>query len=131
LGRDSRELRPSNQYILVRVRLRLFATLDKAKPYKENIRGLNLATVMCITITELISFHLHKSQLSEECLCLSSMWYKTHVFNVIMRLVSPHCNFLLHPTLDTVNLCKYFRFKKVLHAAATKESKNRESPSGP
>jgi hypothetical protein len=28
----------------------MFATLDKAKPYAEKIRGLNLTAVMCTTV---------------------------------------------------------------------------------
>jgi hypothetical protein len=30
--------------------MKMFATLDKAKPHTENIRGLNLAAVMCTTV---------------------------------------------------------------------------------
>jgi hypothetical protein len=30
--------------------MQLFITLDKAKPDTENIRGLNLAVVMCMTV---------------------------------------------------------------------------------
>jgi hypothetical protein len=30
--------------------MRMIATLDKAKPDIENIRGLNLAAVMCMTV---------------------------------------------------------------------------------
>jgi hypothetical protein len=32
------------------IKMRMFATLDKAKPDTENIRGLNLAAVMCMTV---------------------------------------------------------------------------------
>jgi hypothetical protein len=32
------------------MKMKLFATLDKEKPAKENIRGLNLAAVMCMTV---------------------------------------------------------------------------------
>jgi hypothetical protein len=32
------------------MKMRMFATLDKAKPDIENIRGLNLAAVMCVTV---------------------------------------------------------------------------------
>jgi hypothetical protein len=32
------------------MKMQLFATLDKAKPDTENIRGLNLAAVMCMTV---------------------------------------------------------------------------------
>jgi hypothetical protein len=31
----------------------MFATLDKPKPETENIRGLNLAAVMCMTVSNL------------------------------------------------------------------------------
>jgi hypothetical protein len=31
------------------MKMKMFATLDKAKPDTENIRGLNLAVVMCMT----------------------------------------------------------------------------------
>jgi hypothetical protein len=30
--------------------MKMFATFDKAKPDTENIRGLNLAAVMCTTV---------------------------------------------------------------------------------
>jgi hypothetical protein len=30
--------------------MKMFATLDKAKRHTENIRGLNLAAVMCTTV---------------------------------------------------------------------------------
>jgi hypothetical protein len=30
--------------------MRMFATLDKAKPDTENIRGVNLAEVTCMTV---------------------------------------------------------------------------------
>jgi hypothetical protein len=30
--------------------IKMFATLDKARPDTENIRGLNLAAVMCMTV---------------------------------------------------------------------------------
>jgi hypothetical protein len=41
------------------MKMQLFITLDKAKPDTENIRGLNLAAVMCMTVieTELSSFN--------------------------------------------------------------------------
>jgi hypothetical protein len=32
------------------MKMQMFATLDKAKPDTENIRGLNLAAVMCTTV---------------------------------------------------------------------------------
>jgi hypothetical protein len=32
------------------MKMRMFATLDKAKPDTENIRGLNVAAVMCMTV---------------------------------------------------------------------------------
>jgi hypothetical protein len=32
------------------MRMRMFATLDKAKPITENIRGFNLVAVMCTTV---------------------------------------------------------------------------------
>jgi hypothetical protein len=32
------------------MKMQLFVTLDKAKPDTENIKGLNLAAVMCMTI---------------------------------------------------------------------------------
>jgi hypothetical protein len=32
------------------MKMKMFATLDKAKPDTENIRGLNLAAVMCMTV---------------------------------------------------------------------------------
>jgi hypothetical protein len=32
------------------MKMKKFATLDKAKPDTENIRGLNLAAVMCTTV---------------------------------------------------------------------------------
>jgi hypothetical protein len=33
-----------------RIKMKMFVTLDKAKPDIENIRGLNLAVVMCTTV---------------------------------------------------------------------------------
>jgi hypothetical protein len=32
------------------MKMKMFATLDKAKPDTENIRGLNLAAAMCTTV---------------------------------------------------------------------------------
>jgi hypothetical protein len=32
------------------MKIKIFVTLDKAKPHTENIRGLNLAVVMCTTV---------------------------------------------------------------------------------
>jgi hypothetical protein len=32
------------------IKMKMFATLDKARPDTENIRGLNLAAVMCTTV---------------------------------------------------------------------------------
>jgi hypothetical protein len=32
------------------MKMKMFATLDKARPHTENIRGLNLAAVMCTTV---------------------------------------------------------------------------------
>jgi hypothetical protein len=32
------------------IKMKMFATLDKEKPDTENIRGLNLAAVMCTTV---------------------------------------------------------------------------------
>jgi hypothetical protein len=32
------------------MKMKMFATLDKAKPDTENIRGLNLAVAMCTTV---------------------------------------------------------------------------------
>jgi hypothetical protein len=32
------------------IQMKMFATLDKAKPDTENIRGLNLTAVMCMTV---------------------------------------------------------------------------------
>jgi hypothetical protein len=32
------------------MKMKLFTILDKAKPDTENIRGLNLAAVMCMTV---------------------------------------------------------------------------------
>jgi hypothetical protein len=34
------------------MKTKMFATLDKAKPDTENIRALNLAAVMCMTVQE-------------------------------------------------------------------------------
>jgi hypothetical protein len=31
------------------MKIKMFATLDKARPHTENIRGSNLAAVMCTT----------------------------------------------------------------------------------
>jgi hypothetical protein len=32
------------------MKMKMFVTMDKAKPDTENIRGLNLAEVMCMTV---------------------------------------------------------------------------------
>jgi hypothetical protein len=32
------------------MKMKMFPTLDKARPDTENIRGLNLAAVMCMTV---------------------------------------------------------------------------------
>jgi hypothetical protein len=32
------------------MKMKMFATLDKARPHTENIRGLNLAAVMCTAV---------------------------------------------------------------------------------
>jgi hypothetical protein len=32
------------------MKMRMFATLDKARPHTENIRGSNLAVVMCTAV---------------------------------------------------------------------------------
>jgi hypothetical protein len=32
------------------MKMKMFATLDKARPHTENIRGSNLAAVMCTTV---------------------------------------------------------------------------------
>jgi hypothetical protein len=37
-------------YIYMGPRMKMFATLNKVKPHTENIRGSNLAAVMCTTV---------------------------------------------------------------------------------
>jgi hypothetical protein len=32
------------------MKMKMFVTLDKARPHTENIRGSNLAAVMCMTV---------------------------------------------------------------------------------
>jgi hypothetical protein len=46
------EVRTEFMYVMSSkiLKMRMFATLDKVKPDTENIRGLNLAAVMCMTV---------------------------------------------------------------------------------
>jgi hypothetical protein len=48
---DNRQVSVSNKQKSSKImKMKLFATLDKAKPDTENTRSLNLAAVMCMTV---------------------------------------------------------------------------------
>jgi hypothetical protein len=65
------------------MKMKLFATLDKAKPDTENIRGLNLAAVTCTTV-----------QVSIDCQCSVSYWQLGH--NLLYRAWTERCLVLVY-----------------------------------